>query len=124
MAPALPHVFAGLTFDLLAEWAGEAVFQRGHSYHKVGKVHDIALAPEGGLLATVDGTKKYATLLFQEKDGELASICTCPYGTHCKHAVALACEGLALLAAKSPIPFAAAKDKRLLDLDIKVRLST
>jgi uncharacterized Zn finger protein len=118
MTHSLPSVFAGLTFDILAAWAGEAAFQRGRVYHKAGKVRDIALTPEGGLLATVQGSRKYATLFFQEKNGELGSLCTCPYGSSCKHAVALACAGLALFAAKTPIPFAVGNDKRLLDLEI------
>jgi uncharacterized Zn finger protein len=109
--------FAGLTFDILAVWAGEAVFQRGFAYNKSGKVSNIALTPEGGLLATVDGTQKYTTLIFLEKGGEMASTCTCPYGARCKHAVAVACAGITLLAAKTPIPLATADDNRLFDVD-------
>lgn len=117
MSSSLPHFIGEITFDLLAAWAGEAVFQRGRAYHKDGRVHNIAVAPEARLLATVDGTRKYTTLLFQENGGELASACTCPYGPRCKHAVALACACLALLAAKQTIPLASDNDKRLLDLD-------
>ena len=105
---------------MLATWAGEAVFQRGRAYHKDGRVRNIALTSEGRLLATVDGTRKYATQLFQEEGGKLASECTCPYGPRCKHAVAVACAGLALLAAKTPIPLATTNDKRLLDIDIAI----
>jgi uncharacterized Zn finger protein len=120
MPPSLPSFLGKLTFDILATWAGEAVFQRGRAYHKAGKVRNLALTSEGWLLATVDGTKKYATRLFQEEGEKLASECTCPYGPRCKHAVALACVALALLAEKAPIPLAAVNDKRLLDLDIAV----
>ena len=120
MPPSLPPFLGKLTFDILATWAGEAVFQRGRAYHKAGKVRNLALASEGWLLATVDGTKKYATRLFQEEGEKLASECTCPYGPRCKHAVALACAALALLAEKTPIPLAPANDKRLLDLDIAI----
>ena len=118
MHPSLPPFFTKLTLDDLAAWAGEAVFQRGVAYHKGGRARDIVLTPEGGLLATVHGTRKYATLLFQETNGKLASTCTCPYGEHCKHAVALACAGLALLAAKTSFHLADANDKRLIDLEI------
>ena len=118
MSPSLPAFFGKLTFDILAAWAGEAVFQRGLAYHKAGKAYNLALTLNGGLLATVAGTRKYATLLFQEKGEKLASACTCPYGARCKHAVAVACAGLDLLAAKTSIPLADANDKRLLDLDI------
>ncbi len=120
MHSSLPQFFSTLTVDALAAWAGEAVFQRGHAYHKAGKVRNLALAPDGGLLATVDGTRKYATLLFQEKDGKLASLCTCPYGPRCKHAVAIACAGLALPDGAASIPLADAGDKRLLNLEIAV----
>lgn len=114
----LSHFTDRITFDVLAAWTGEAVFQRGRAYHKDGRVRDIAVTSEGRLLATVDGTRRYATLLFQENGGELASACTCPYGPRCKHAVALACACLALLAAKQTIPLASDNDKRLLDLDL------
>jgi len=120
MPPSLPPLLDKLTFDILATWAGEAVFQRGRAYHKAGNVRNLVHTSEGGLLATVDGTRKYTTRLFQEEGGKLASECTCPYGPRCKHAVAVACTGLALLAAKTPIPLAAANDKRLLDMDIAV----
>lgn len=118
MHPSLPPFFTKLTLDDLAAWAGESVFQRGVAYHKGGRARNIALTPEGGLLATVHGTRKYATLLFQGTNGKLASTCTCPYGEHCKHAVALACAGLALLAAKKSFHLVDANDKRLLDLEI------
>ncbi|MCL1926885.1 MAG: SWIM zinc finger family protein [Syntrophorhabdaceae bacterium] len=120
MHPSPPPFLDKLTFDILAAWAGEAVFQRGLAYHKAGKVRNLARTSEGGLLATVDGTRKYATQFFQEEGEKLASECTCPYGPRCKHAVAAACTGLALLAAKTSIPLAAANDKRLLDIDIAV----
>ncbi|MDR1397618.1 MAG: SWIM zinc finger family protein, partial [Desulfarculales bacterium] len=115
----IPSYFTDeITFDILAAWAGEAVFQRGRAYQKAGKVRNIALASEDRLLATVDGTRKYATLLFRETGGKLASLCTCPYGPCCKHAVALACACLALSAEKQDIPLASDNDNRLLDLDI------
>ncbi len=118
MSSSLPLFLSRLTPDGLATWAGEAVFQRGLAYYKKGKVLRIARSPEGGLLATVDGRRSYATLLFQEQNGDLASLCTCPYGPRCKHSIALACAGLALLAEKTAVPVAAADDKRLLDLEI------
>ena len=34
MHPSLPYFFGKLTFDILAAWAGEAVFQRGLAYHQ------------------------------------------------------------------------------------------
>jgi uncharacterized Zn finger protein len=115
----IPSYFTdGITFDILATWAGEAVFQRGRVYQKAGKVRNIALASEDRLLATVDGTRKYATLLFRKSSGELASLCTCPYGPRCKHAIALACACLALSTEKQDIPLASDNDSRLLDLDI------
>jgi uncharacterized Zn finger protein len=112
MPPSLPSFLTKLSFDILAAWAGETVFQRGLAYHKAGKARDLALTPEGGLLATVAGTQWYTTLLFQNEDGQLESVCTCPYGPQCKHAVALACAGLAR-DANTPIPPVAAHDKRL-----------
>jgi Uncharacterized conserved protein len=117
-ASILTPFFAGLSLEGLVAWAGEAVFKRGTAYHKDGRVRNAALTPKGGLLATVDGTRKYATVLCQETDGKLASSCTCPYGARCKHAVALACVALDLLAKEKPFPLTDANDKRLLDLEI------
>ena len=54
MPSALPPFLGKLTFNILAEWAGEAVYQRGRAYHKAGKVRNLALTSECGLLATVD----------------------------------------------------------------------
>jgi uncharacterized Zn finger protein len=116
-ASVLPPFFAELSLDDLAVWAGAAVFQRGIAYYRAGRVHDVALTPEGGLLATVDGTRRYATLLLQGADGNPASSCTCPYGERCKHAVALACACPDLAAANRSLPSADAGDKRLLDLE-------
>ncbi len=110
MASSSSYFLSKLTFDRLAAWAGEAVFQRGHTYYEDERVENVVLTHEGGLLATVHG---YVTLIFQELDGKLASLCTCPYGTRCKHAVALACAGLALLAEKTTIPLIEADDRRL-----------
>lgn len=118
MQPSLPSFLTKLTLDALADWAGKSVFQRGVAYHKNGRVRDSAQTSEGGLLATVDGTRKYATLLFQKPRGKLVSTCTCPYGPRCKHAVALACVGLSLLAEKKSLPLADRHDMRLLDLEI------
>lgn len=119
LSPLPLHFTDGITSDSLAAWAGEAAFQRGHAYYKAGKVRDIALASEGRVLATVDGTRRYSTMIFRKSNGELADACTCPYGLRCKHAVALACACQALSAGKRPIPLASADDRRLLDLEIE-----
>lgn len=57
--PPLPlHLIDGVTFDSLAAWAGEAVFQRGRAYYTSGRVRDIALASEGRVLARQDTPRK------------------------------------------------------------------
>ena len=67
LSPLPLHFTDGITSDSLAAWAGEAAFQRGHAYYKAGKVRDIALASEGRVLATVDGTRRYSTMIFPKE---------------------------------------------------------
>jgi uncharacterized Zn finger protein len=118
MTSVLPPFFAEQSLDDLAAWAGETVFQRGMAYYRAGRVRNMALTPEGGLPATVDGTRSSCTtLFFQGADGRPASSCTCPREDPCKHAVALACACQAPSAAKTSLPRADAGDKRLLDLE-------
>jgi len=52
-------------------------------------VKDLSLAPNGEIVAWVDGSKRYATAVDVE-GGDLVFTCTCPYDDGvCKHAVAV-----------------------------------
>lgn len=109
-------LFKNLSWDDLKKWAGSKIASRGKDYQISGQVEDLALTPDGALVAWVQGTDLYATLVDVQK-GELISDCNCPYGDTCKHAVAVVLEGLDLLKKKKEIPICSNKDKRLEALD-------
>ncbi|MBI5602586.1 MAG: SWIM zinc finger family protein [Deltaproteobacteria bacterium] len=109
-------LFKNLSWDDLKKWAGSRIASRGKDYQKSGQVEDLALTPDGALVAWVQGTDLYATLVDVQK-GELIADCNCPYGDTCKHAVAVVLEGLDLLEKKKEIPICSNKDKRLEALD-------
>lgn len=108
--------FFDLTWKDLETWAGSRIFKRGKEYQGDGRVVDLAIARDGSLVATVDGTRPYATQVWCDMDG-LSSDCTCPYESDCKHAVAVVLEYLALVEDDEEIPCVSEKDDRLLDLE-------
>ena len=90
---------------------------RGRSYQRNKHVKNLARTPDGGLVAWVQGTERYATRVDVSDDGSLGSLCTCPYwGATCKHAVAVVLEYLECLKNKSEVPVVAEKDRRLKQL--------
>ncbi len=114
----VPSRFASISPTFLASWAGDAVFRRGNKYFNAGKVHDIALVSGECVVATVDGTRPYSTAVVMKDGQTLTSVCTCPYGTCCKHAVALLLECAKIFAEKSYIPTARENDRRIYALDL------
>lgn len=108
--------FKQLTWPHLADWAGDAVAERGRQYHLGGRVRELARTPDGAVVAWVQGTRRYATLVDIAEHGLLAA-CTCPYGGTCKHAVALALAYLDALKAQRDLPTATERDLRLAELD-------
>ena len=94
-----------LTWADLEAWAGAKIVSRGTSYQKNGYVRDLSVTPEGGLLAWVRGSDKYATTVSLEKRS-LSSDCTCPYGGTCKHAVAVVLEYLDQRKKNAKVPLA------------------
>lgn len=53
--------FADLTWNDLEEWAGSKIVSRGKSYPHQGRVSELAQTEDGGLIAWVDGSDRYAT---------------------------------------------------------------
>lgn len=107
---------ADVTLEQLLAWAGEAIFQRGQTYQLRGRVRELSATAEGGLVAWVQGSKRYATQVFLRTD-QLVSDCTCAYGSPCKHAVALALAYLVHSEQAQPLPVVAANDPRLVLLE-------
>ena len=105
--------FAELTWNDLEEWAGGKIVSRGKNYQRQGRVCDLAVTEENGLIAWVDGTERYATKVVMDDDGLPDSICTCPYELDCKHGVAVVIEYLKGVEDNRPIPEANPGDARL-----------
>ena len=82
--------FKKLTWNDLEEWAGDRILNRGENYFKKGRAYNLRKMPEG-ILGNVSGSSNYTTLVSFEgkKKTSLKSQCTCPYGSDCKHAVAV-----------------------------------
>lgn len=106
--------FINLSWDDLREWAGSKIVSRGQSYQRQNLVSKLVAIDNGGLLAWVDGTHKYATQVTMDEDGLPESICTCPYGCDCKHGVAVVLEYLEHIKKNKRVPKAAKNDERLL----------
>lgn len=104
--------FLTLTWSDLESWAGPRIISRGRSYQRSGRVKELAHTTAGELLAWVDGSERYVTLV-TVTGKDISSSCTCPYGVNCKHAVAVVLEYLEFLKNKKTIPPASEKDKRL-----------
>jgi uncharacterized Zn finger protein len=107
--------FSDLTWDHLSAWAGARVVARGKSYR--GNVEDLRVTADGRLLAWVRGSERYATVVSLPMKGKPASVCTCPYGTACKHAVATVLVYLEAVKAKKEVPSAEEDDERFEELE-------
>jgi uncharacterized Zn finger protein len=105
-------LFEKLSWHDLEQWAGSRVLSRGQGYHRDRKVQGLAQIQSGGIVAWVQGARRYATEV-DFKDGELISVCTCPYGNNCKHAVAAVLEYLEHLKENREIPQITGQDPRV-----------
>ncbi len=107
--------FTDLTWDDLSAWAGSRVVARGKSYRE--NVEDLRVTADNRLLAWVRGSERYATVVSLPKKGKPASVCTCPYSTACKHAVATVLVYLEAVKAKKDVPSAEEDDERFEELE-------
>lgn len=105
-------LFKKLSWSDLEQWAGSRVLSRGQGYHRDHRVRELAQTQSGGIVAWIQGGQRYATEVDFE-DGELISICTCPYGNNCKHAVAVVLEYLDHLKKSLEIPQITGQDPRI-----------
>ncbi|MCX5833276.1 MAG: SWIM zinc finger family protein [Deltaproteobacteria bacterium] len=104
--------FAELPWADLSRWAGCKIVGRGRDYQSSGSVTGLARMRDGGLVAWVEGSRRYATLVDRDAGGSLHSTCTCPYEGVCKHAVAVVLEYLQCLERETPVPLAHESDER------------
>jgi uncharacterized Zn finger protein len=105
-------LFERLDWHDLEQWAGSRILSRGQGYHRSHRVKELAQTQTGALVAWVHGGQKYATEVDFE-DGELISVCTCPYGNNCKHAVAVVLEYLDHLKKNREVPQITGQDQRV-----------
>lgn len=105
--------FINLSWDNLRDWAGSKIVSRGKSYQKQKLVSKLAVLDNGGLLAWVEGTHRYATKVSIDEDGLPDSTCTCPYGYDCKHGVAVVLEYLDQVEKNKKLHKALKNDERL-----------
>jgi uncharacterized Zn finger protein len=102
--------FADLAWQDLEEWAGTRVVARAKGYK--GEVEGLCVTENDFLLATVHGSRKYTTKVGFNDNGKLSSICTCPYGSSCKHAVAMVLVFLDAIKKGETLPVADSDDRR------------
>ena len=108
-------LFENLAWDDLQEWAEAAIVTRGRRYQQRRLVQDLSRTPEGGLVAWVQGSQRYATQVEMDGTGQLTSRCSCPYWTTCKHAVAVVLEYVACLQSEKDIVTVSRRDRRPAD---------
>ena len=101
-----------LTWDDLQKWVGAPILSRGQRYQRNGQVHNLARTSLGGLVAWVQGTRRYATTIESEEKALIAA-CTCPYGGICKHAVAVVLDYLEQVKQNRAISTVTEQDQRL-----------
>jgi uncharacterized Zn finger protein len=110
--PSKRVLFERLDWDDLEQWAGSRILSRGQGYQRSHRVKELAQTQAGALVAWVYGGQKYATEVDFD-DGDLISVCTCPYGDNCKHAVAVVLEYLDQLKRNREVPQIIEQDQRL-----------
>jgi len=106
--------FADLTWKDIETWAGGTIVSRGRNYQRQGRVADLAVTDDGGLIAWVKGSERYATMVVMDENGLPESTCTCPYERDCKHGVAVVLEYLRQVENNYRLPKAKQDDERLI----------
>lgn len=98
------NLWLDLSFGDLEEWVGSTYLSRGRDYQKKKRVLLLACSPEGELSAQVVGSDLYDTVVERDAAGNLSSVCSCPLGGDCKHAVAVVLEYLDRVKAGKEVP--------------------
>jgi len=104
-----------ISWNKLERLVGPQILQRGENYFKKGKVRNLAVCSEG-LIANVIGSDDYITLVsFEENrdNPELQFQCTCPYGSGCKHSIAVVLAYIDSIKKGKHVPEVSSSDNRL-----------
>ena len=83
----LTALLADVTDERLFAWTDPKMVGRAYGY--LDKVEGISFVDGQGIVARVHGTSDYYTRVFVGGDGDFDSVCSCPVGHRCKHAVAV-----------------------------------
>ena len=109
-------LFQQLTWPAIEDWAGATIAARGQSYQRSHRVSHLARTSEGEVVAWVEGTHRYATLIDVDEQGLIAA-CTCPFDDICKHAVAVVLAYREHLSRQRDLPAVPDTDARLVLLE-------
>jgi len=102
-----------LTWNDIESWAGTKIASRGRRYQRNHRVSELATTADGCLIASVAGTRTYATMVYINEHGLPECICDCPYEFNCKHGVAVVLEYIERLNNNQSVP-QAAKDNPII----------
>jgi uncharacterized Zn finger protein len=109
--------FTDLDWATLESWTGAKTLSRGKEYQRNRRVSSLARSQDGTLIAWVAGSEPYVTAV--TSGNGLVSVCTCPVGESCKHAVAVILEYIALCKKNIPVPSLAPDDPRIALLGLR-----
>lgn len=87
MTDELRTLLANVTDKWLSAWTDPKMVGRAYGY--LDKIEGVTLVDGQGVVALAHGTDDYRTRVFIDDDGNLESVCSCPVGQRCKHAVAV-----------------------------------
>ncbi len=108
------QILKNMSWTDLQSKFGPRILGRGESYFKSKRVTNLRTCSEG-LLADVQGSERYVTLVSFPKKREkgISTDCTCSYGSGCKHAVAVILAYVDCVKKKRTVPEAKPSDSGL-----------
>jgi uncharacterized Zn finger protein len=109
--------FAELSWEDLNHWVGSKIVSNGRNYQQQGRVTELVRTDDGGLIAWVNGSERYATRVIMNSDGLPESLCTCLYELDCKHGVAVVLEYLEMIGSGQDVPMTGNNDLRIVVLE-------
>jgi uncharacterized Zn finger protein len=109
--------FAELSWEDLNHWVGSKIVSSGRNCQQQGRVTELVRTDDGGLIAWVNGSERYATRVIMNSDGLPESLCTCLYELDCKHGVAVVLEYLEMIGSGQDVPMTGNNDLRIVVLE-------
>ena len=83
----LKNLLSAATDESLFAWTDPKMVGRAYGY--LEKVDGLSFIEGQGVVAKIHGSKDYYARVFCDESGNLESVCSCPVGHRCKHAVAV-----------------------------------